>query len=496
MLQDSFFLGNKPWDHQRTAIERAWPLDEFGFLFDPGTGKTYTTINTLRLKYAKHGRLLKTLIIGPPIVLENWAKEIQEFSKIKKEDIVVLYGSGKERIKMMDKIGDKAKIIITNYETLNMGTTRDHKKKVSLPGELFIKLEQWGPEIMVLDESHRCKTHNAARTKRAIRLAKFTNYRYILTGSLVLNDLMDVFTQFLFLDKGHTFGQNFFVFRGRYFVDKNAGMPKDRYFPNWQPKEGAYEEINRLIRRKAMYVNKAECLDLPPMVRKTIPVGMSKPQEKAYNEMKQQLVAYIDGKAAVAELALTKALRLQQIVSGFVNVEEGGGKRAAEKFKKHPRREALKELLADIAPYHKVLVWAVFKENYSDIREVCEELKLDYVEVHGEVTAKSKNDAVHRLNNDPDCRVLIGHPGSGGIGINLVAASHAIFYSRSFSLEYEIQAEARNYRGGSEIHEKVTRIDLVTRNTIDEQVMLALASKKNIGYQVLKEMVEEGDDDH
>jgi len=134
-------------------------------------------------------------------------------------------------------------------------------------------------------------------------------------------------------------------------------------------------------------------------------------------------------------------------------------------------------------------VWAVFKENYNDIREVCEKLKLDYVEVTGEVSQKNKMLAVERLNNDPKCRVLIGHPGSGGIGINLVAANHTIFYSRSFSLEYDIQAEARNYRGGSEQHEKVTRIDLVTPNTIDEQVLKALASKKNIGYQVLKEML-------
>jgi len=56
----------------------------------------------------------------------------------------------------------------------------------------------------------------------------------------------------------------------------------------------------------------------------------------------------------------------------------------------------------------------------------------------------------------------------------------SIFYSRNFSLEYDIQAEARNYRGGSERHTKVTRYDLVTPGTIDEQVLKAhlLANKK------------------
>ena len=78
--------------------------------------------------------------------------------------------------------------------------------------------------------------------------------------------------------------------------------------------------------------------------------------------------------------------------------------------------------------------------------------------------------------------------GSGGIGINLVAASYAIFYSRSFSLEHDLQAEARNYRGGSERHTKITRIDIVARDTIDEHIQKALSDKQNISETLLKEI--------
>lgn len=167
-----------------------------------------------------------------------------------------------------------------------------------------------------------------------------------------------------------------------------------------------------------------------------------------------------------------------------------GGERKNYKIKDNPRALALREVLDEITPANKVIVWAVFKENYNDIREVCEKLKLKYVEVHGGVSQKDKMLAVDSFNDDPSVSVLIGHPGSGGIGINLVSASYSVFYSRSFSLEYDIQAEARNYRGGSEIHDKVTRIDLLTQGTIDELVLKSLASKQNIGYQVLKENME------
>lgn len=504
MLEESFFKV-KPWEHQKEAVNRTTQLDEFGFFFEVGAGKTKTAIDAARYKYMRCGRLLKTLIIAPPIVLENWKKEILFHSKIPAKDIVVLYGTGKKRLEMLQPLIHQNKIIITNYETLTMGSKKDPKKKTRTPGALFETIKKWHPEMLIVDEVHRCKDQRTARSKAVIQLSDLAFYRFVLTGTPVLNSMEDLFSQFRILDGGKTFGQNYFAFRNRFFADRNAGMPSQKYFPDWQPKKGAADEINRLISKRSMHVTKADCLDLPPLVKKSIEVEMSKEQGKAYLEMRQQLITYIEKemtemeelkrqgepnvKAAVAEYAMTKALRLQQIVSGFVNIEEGQGERSAHRFKKNPRKDALKELLTDIAPNNKVLVWAVFKENYADIREVCEKLKLDYVEVHGEVTQKQKMVAVDRLNNDPKCRVLIGHPGSGGIGINLVSASHSIFYSRSFSLEYDIQAEARNYRGGSEVHEKVTRIDLVTPGTIDEQVLKALASKKSIGYQVLKEIL-------
>jgi SNF2 family DNA or RNA helicase len=134
-------------------------------------------------------------------------------------------------------------------------------------------------------------------------------------------------------------------------------------------------------------------------------------------------------------------------------------------------------------------VWAVFKENYAAIRQVCNDLELQFVEVHGDVSAKAKQDAVKRFDSDPACRVLVGHPGSGGIGVNLVAASYSIFYSRGFSLEFDLQAEARNFRGGSERHETIVRIDLVAPGTIDEQVMQALAAKQAVGETLVRGMV-------
>ena len=61
-----------------------------------------------------------------------------------------------------------------------------------------------------------------------------------------------------------------------------------------------------------------------------------------------------------------------------------------------------------------------------------------------------------------------------------------VFYSRNFSLESDIQAEARNYRSGSEQHAKITRIDIVAQETIDVLVTEALAKKEKMSETILK----------
>jgi len=467
------------WEHQKEALRRIRTQSNYALFFEVGTGKTATVVNALRMKMNQTKCFLPTLIFSPPITLLNWKRELLMHTFMKEESIVILSGSQKERVKQMQKIHFDSKVIITNYESLLMEDLFDY----------FLK---YSPVALIFDESHRVKAPDAKRAKKAAELSDKAEYKFLLSGSPVLNSMMDLFMQYRIMDGGDTFGKNFFAFRNKYFYDKNAGSPAYVTWRDWRPKPGSDEVIKEKISRTSMHVKKHECLDLPPLVKKKIFLSLSAEQKKAYDEMYGDFITVVNDKACVAELAVTKALRLQQIVSGFVALEEGGGIRSEKAFKNNPRIEALKELLEDLTPHHKVIVWAVFKENYKQIREVLEELKLAYVEVHGEVSQKDKLNAVDKFNTDPSCRVFLGHPASGGIGINLVSASYAIFYSRNFSLENDIQAEARNYRGGSEIHEKVTRIDLVTSGTIDEEVLEALGQKQQIGEKVLREFAMKG----
>lgn len=455
------------WDHQKKAIERAQTLKNYALLMEPGTGKSATLINILRQKYASHNQILKTLILCPTVVCENWKAEWAKFSKVPEEQVLVLLGSGKERALQIQTT--KASIIVTNYQALLMDS-------------VFEALQFWGPWCIVADESHRIKTPNAKTTKRAIQLASKAIYCYILSGTPILQSLMDFYSQFKFLDGGATFGKSFNFFKNYYFYNANANAPSHVSWPDWRVRPNAEKEIKEKVFKKATFVEKAECLDLPPLVRQKIMIDMSREQEKHYKAMEADFITHIGDKAVTATIALTKGLRLMQIISGFVKTEDG----TEIRFKDNLRAQALSEILDDIAPYHKVIVWACFKENYESIKEVCAKLKIDFVELHGET--KDRAQVIQRFQEDPSVRVLIGNQAAGGIGVNLTAASYAIYYSRNFSLEHDLQSEARNYRGGSEIHQKITRVDLVTKGTIDELILDALSAKQNISDAVLKDI--------
>lgn len=249
------------WDHQKEALAAAKDLPFYALLFEMGTGKTATVINMLRQKCEAVGRPLKTLILCPPVVIPNWRNEFKLHSDVNSCNIIELFGPGKKRIgTFWNKVlFEKGKVVITNYESLLMG-------------ELYSLIIKWGPEVLILDESHKCKSITAKRTKKCIELSNAIDtrggYRYILTGTPVLNSPMDVFAQYRILDGGRTFGKNFYRFRSIYFYDANSSLPRDKYFPNWQFNKLLLEDLNKKILSVGMRVLKKDCLDLPPLVKK------------------------------------------------------------------------------------------------------------------------------------------------------------------------------------------------------------------------------------
>ena len=477
------------WAHQKEAVERARNLPGYALFFDMGTGKTATAIRILDERVQTLGRQLRVLIFCPPLVVPQWKEQLKTFSLTGLTGIL-LTGPGKKRWETFQRNafkfdgGRQPGAFITNYESLLMK-------------DLFNAMKNWAPDVVIYDESHRIKNPSAQRTKKAIELSDSARssdeYKtYLLSGTPVLNSPMDLFSQVKALfgsfpvDIGYSV-TNFYQFRAMFFRDRNVGMPKHKYFPNWElmtrEKDGvdALGKISEILASFSMSVKLEDCIDLPG--ERTIPlyVDLAPEQARVYQELKQDFVAYVGGKACVATMALTKAMRLMQIASGFVALEDDHDRVTLE-FEDNPKAEALSELLEELTPGHKVLVWAVWRKNYATIRKVCDALKIRYCEVHGDLTEAQKMAAVESFQTDPGVRILLGNPHSCGIGLCLTCAPYSVFYSVNFSLEDFLQARRRNYRGGQK--EKVTHYELRARGTLDDLVFDRLGQKEEMANRI------------
>lgn len=457
------------WAHQKRAIEVARTKEHLALFYEIGTGKTATMINILREEYSRRRIVAPTLILCPLTICAQWKTEFAKFSRIPQEKILVLTGAGKKRTESMNHQLTLGRdfVVITNYEAMQIK-------------DFYATLLKWSPEILVLDESHLIKDSTSVRAKKIYPLAHAAHRRFIMTGTPVLNSLLDLFGQYKAMDPD-IFGGNFFTFRQKFFYDKNAYMPKHVHFPNWQARPEASSKIGAIIANSSLVAKRADCLDLPELQRIIVPTEMAGKQAKAYAQMERDFVAEVGNQVIAAEFAMTKTLRLQQILSGFLSEDSEA---EAAWLDSVPKLDIIHDLLVSIGG-QKTIIWTVFRPTYDKLAKVCEKAGYKVAFLTGDQSTTEKQASIEAFRHG-DVNALIANPSAGGVGVNLFEAPVAIYYAKGYSLAHYEQSEGRNYRAGSEMHEKVIHYHLVTPGTIDEVISEALIHKRQVGQEVLK----------
>ena len=107
------------------------------------------------------------------------------------------------------------------------------------------------------------------------------------------------------------------------------------------------------------------------------------------------------------------------------------------------------------------------------------------VDYYGLTPQEDRQDNIRKFQNNPECRFLVGTPQTGGYGITLTQANTVIYYSNGYDLEKRLQSEDRAHRIGQ--NKRVTYIDLICEDTVDEKIVKALRDKINIASEVMGE---------
>ena len=237
------------------------------------------------------------------------------------------------------------------------------------------ELAAWKPDCIVCDEGHKIKTHNIAASKALHRLGARVPYRLLLTGTVITNKPIDVFSQYKFADPA-VFGSSFYLFRNRYFDMVGYG--------NYTPvmKKSMEAEFTEKLHSIAFRATKAECLDLPECTDIVQRVELEPAARRVYLQLVKDSYADLASGSVTVTNVLTRLLRLSQLTGGFV----GNDADAATEQVSSAKLDALSDLLDSAEnDSHKVVVIARFLPEIRAIEKLLQKKQLRYALIHGGV---------------------------------------------------------------------------------------------------------------
>jgi SNF2 family DNA or RNA helicase len=422
---------------------------------DMGTGKTITSIAVAGALY-QAGKIRRVLVVAPLSILGVWEEEFAKFADFD-YSLAVLEGSAAKKIDTLRHMsGSPLQVAVINYESA---------------WRLEKQLAAWNPDIIIADEGHKIKTHNIAASKAMHRLGARARYRLLLTGTVITNKAIDVFSQYKFLSPA-VFGQSFYVFRNRYFDMVGYG--------NHTPvlKKSMEQDLMKRLHSIAFRATKAECLDLPETTDIIRHIELEPVTLKKYKELVKQSYTELSAGEVTATNILTRLLRLSQLTGGFIGSDDGGKIEQVSDAK----LKALEDILeSSIQEGHKLVVIARFIPEIHAICRLLEKKNIGYACIYG--ATKDRQEQVHRFQYDPDCMVFVGQIATAGLGITLTAASTMVFYSLDYSMSNFEQTKARIHRVGQK--NSCTYIYLIAKGTVDSKILTALRNKADLAKMLI-----------
>lgn len=395
----------------------------------------------MALKILKDRQLIsKVLIIAPlQVIYHVWPDEIRKWAEFNDLRYTMLHGGKKEQALQED-----SDIYLINPEGLSW---------------LFGKKIIPQFDVLIIDESTKFKNTTTVRFKALKRFLPLFTRRWILTGTPAPNGLMDLFGQVYILDLGSSLGRFITHYRQQYFVPSGYGGYE------WKPKPDALEQICEAISPLVLRMSAEEYLQMPELIKLEKKVKLPPDVRKVYDQLEDEFITTWDEETFIGLNAAAVGTKLRQMANGSVYTD-------GENYKvfHDEKLDALEALLEELNG-HPTLV--LYEYNHDRERLLGRFRDVGCVST----TPKARVGRLLADFNSGRIPVLLGHPGSMGVGLNLQGSCHhVIWFGIPWDLMHYDQTIARVYRQGQS-SEKVFVYHIVAEGTRDERVSKVLSQK-------------------
>ncbi|HBN5038683.1 TPA: SNF2-related protein [Listeria innocua] len=428
-----------PHEYQSYATEFIFSHPISAVFLEMGLGKSVITLSAIFDLCLDSFLVCKVLVIAPlRVARDTWPAEIKKWDHLKGLSYSVAVGTEKERI---DALKKQSTLYIINRENVDWLV---HKSGIPFHFDM-----------VVIDELSSFKSYGAKRFKSLLKVRPSIKRIVGLTGTPSSNGLMDLWAEFRILDLGQRLGRYISHYRNTYFKPDKRNA---QIIFSYKPLQGAEEEIYKQISDITISMKSTDYLKMPEYVSNEVFVTLSDKEWKVYSDFKEEMVANLGEEEIDAVNAAVLSGKLLQMANGAVYDSENKAHVIHEK-----KLDALEDLIEG-ANGKPVLVAYWYKHDLERIK--------DRFPVRQIQSSKDIEDW-----NDGKIPVAVIHPASAGHGLNLQSGgSTLIWFGLTWSLELYQQTNARLYRQGQT--DTVIVHHIITKNTIDEDVLLALTKKE------------------
>ncbi|MDP2336398.1 MAG: DEAD/DEAH box helicase [Bacteroidota bacterium] len=439
------------YNYQKEGIEFALFRKAAIIADEMGLGKTIQAIGTAVLKKQIFG-FKKVLVVCPASLKGQWKKEIEKFSE---EKALIVEGFPDEREKQYRDT--EHLFFIVNYETI----LRDQ-----------LAINKAGIDLLVLDEAQRAKNYE---TKTAASIKRLdSKHVLIITGTPIENRLIDIFSIVSIIDP-QFFGP-LWEFSYQHCLFDPERRDKINGYYNLQQLHRKLGQI--LIRRE-----KRKVLDQLPNVQQTnIPVNLS-PLQADYHASYSKGIASIIRKKFLTPYDLQKL----QLLLASMRMVCDSTYLIDEETNESPKLEELKYILLEKLDVpnsdRKIIIFSEWVKVHKLIGKMLRENNIGFAELNGSVPVKLRGELIRKFETNSHCKIFLSTE-AGGSGLNLQVADTLINFELPWNPAKKNQRIGRIDRLGQKSN-KLTILNFITRNSIEQQIASGLLIKQNLFDGVL-----------
>jgi hypothetical protein len=466
----------KPYSQQLIGADFILKMKRCGILYDMRVGKTLTAI--IAMKYLLNaGTIAHGVVVCPRILTESvWAIELRRQGL----DVYVLEnGPSIDEATIAHQTAD---VYIMSYETL---VNRLQHMNSYLPMDRL---------MVVCDESSRIKNPRAKRTKAVHALTYHTPYVVMLTGTPMEQGPQDIWAQMFPIDRGARLHSTFDAFAGAYTEQVGA-----KYFVRKEMKM----RLEFAIQASSLRYVRSEADQFAGKDKHFRWIELAPSDEQAYaTEMAiRGFVHTLSGSYhEILPHILTLYGFLREICCGYNKVRLDELSPYSRFRFEYDAKTLWLETWLESNPGEPAVIYSEFDEHEQIVVDMLERINVEHVWLKRDNKTLGPAECIRRFQEGEVRVIMMKTSQAEGITLNRIHAvkNHVgtfpsiIYMAPTWSLGRFQQSQDRCI-GTYEGKNIVTPIYcLVTKGSIEEKIMEAIRSKKNVQETLLKDAERQG----